>query len=50
MLLLRMLRQRFGDQVNGATELRVATASADQIELWIERVPSAATLAELLAH
>jgi hypothetical protein len=48
-LLLRMLRQRFGDQVDGATEQRVAAASADQIELWIERVPSAATLAQLLA-
>jgi hypothetical protein len=48
-LLLRLLRRRFGDEVNGETERRVATARAEQIEVWAERVLSAATLAELLA-
>jgi hypothetical protein len=48
-LLLRQLRQRFGHQVDAATEQRVVTASAEEIETWAERVLSAATLAELLA-
>jgi hypothetical protein len=30
-------------------ERRVAAASAEQVEVWAERVLSAATLAELLA-
>lgn len=49
-LLLRMLRQRFGEDVDGATEQRLHAASDAQIEVWIERVLSAPTLAELLAH
>jgi len=48
-LLLRLLRQRFGDEVNAHVERRVATASVEQIETWTSRVLSAATLAELLA-
>lgn len=48
-LLLRVLRRRFGAQVDGEIERRVATASPEQIEVWAERVLSAATLAELLA-
>jgi len=48
-LLLRLLRRRFGDQVDEATERRVEAASAEQIEVWVERVLSADTLAELLA-
>jgi hypothetical protein len=48
-LLLRLLRRRFGDEVNGETERRIAAARAEQIEVWVERVLSAATLAELLA-
>lgn len=48
-LLLRLLRKRFGAQVNDDTERRVAAASPEQIGLWAERVLSAATLAELLA-
>ena len=48
-LLLRQLRRRFGAAVDGETERRVAVASVEQIELWAERVLSAATLAELLA-
>ena len=48
-LLLRLLRRRFGDQVDSETERRLEAASADQIEVWAERVLSAATLAELLA-
>jgi hypothetical protein len=48
-LLLRLLRRRFGVEVDGETERRVAAASAEQVELWAERVLSASTLAELLA-
>jgi hypothetical protein len=48
-LLLRLLRRRFGAEVNSEAERRVATAPAEQIESWAERVLSAATLAELLA-
>jgi hypothetical protein len=48
-LLLRLLRRRFGAEVDGDTERRVAAASTEQIEIWAERVLSAATLAELLA-
>jgi predicted transposase/invertase (TIGR01784 family) len=48
-VLLRLLRQRFGHQVDTDVEQRLATASAQQIAIWVERVLSAATLAELLA-
>lgn len=48
-LLLRQLRRRFGAKVDGEIERRVATAPAEQIELWADRVLSAATLADLLA-
>jgi hypothetical protein len=48
-LLLRLLRKRFGNQVDGPTERRVEAASSEQIAIWAERVLSAATLAELLA-
>jgi hypothetical protein len=47
-LLLRLLRKRFGNQVDDATERRVEAASSEQIAIWAERVLSAATLAELL--
>jgi hypothetical protein len=48
-VLLRQLRRRFGAEVDGETERRVAMAPAEQIEVWAERVLSAATLAEFLA-
>jgi flagellar biosynthesis/type III secretory pathway protein FliH len=48
-LLLRLLRRRFGAEVDGETERQVAAASAEQIEIWAERALSAATLVELLA-
>ena len=48
-LLLRLLRRRFGAAVDSETERCVAAAPAEQIELWAERVLSAATLAELLS-
>jgi len=48
-VLLRQLRRRFGAEVDGGTERRVAVAPAEQVEVWTERVLSAATLAELLA-
>ena len=47
-LLLRLLRQRFGNQVDMETEQRVATATTEQIATWAERILSAATLTELL--
>jgi hypothetical protein len=48
-VLLRQLRRRFGAEVDGEMERRVAAAPAEQVEVWTERVLSAATLAELLA-
>jgi hypothetical protein len=48
-LLMRLLRRRFGARLDGEIEHRIATASAEQIEVWAERVLSAATLAEILA-
>ena len=48
-LLLRQLRRRFGVAVDSEIERRVTAAPAEQIEVWAERVLSAATLAELLA-
>jgi len=49
-LLLRLLRRRFGAEVDGEIERRVATGPAEQVEVWAERVLSVATLAELLAE
>jgi hypothetical protein len=48
-LLLRQLRRRFGSQVDGEMERRLAAASNEQLESWADRVLSAATLADLLA-
>jgi hypothetical protein len=48
-VLLRQLRRRFGAEVDGEIERRVAAAAVEQIEVWAERVLSAATLTELLA-
>lgn len=48
-VLLRVLRLRFGGEVDAHVEQRVARASAEQIETWIARLLSAPTLAELLA-
>jgi hypothetical protein len=48
-LLLRLLRKRFGRDVDSGVEQRLAAASADQIDTWAERVLSAQTLTELLA-
>ena len=48
-LLLRLLRKRFGSQVDADTERCLSTASTEQIATWAERVLSAATLTELLA-
>lgn len=47
-LLLRLLRQRFGQEVDARVEQRIAAASFEQIEAWSVRVLSAATLAEVL--
>src|SRR3954462_7533220 len=40
-VLLRLLRQRFGNAVNAQVEQRIATASLEQVEGWTERVLSA---------
>ncbi len=48
-VLLRQLRQRFGDAVDVHVEQLVATASVEQLDTWTMRVLTAATLAELLA-
>jgi hypothetical protein len=45
-MLLRLLRRRFGDAVNAQVEQRITTAAPEQIEVWAERVLSAATLAD----
>jgi hypothetical protein len=47
-VLLRQLRRRFGAEINSEIESRVAAAPAEQIEIWVDRVLSASTLAELL--
>jgi predicted transposase/invertase (TIGR01784 family) len=48
-LVLHMLRQRFGDEVNARVEQRITTAPIEKLELWSGRVLSAATLTELFA-
>jgi predicted transposase/invertase (TIGR01784 family) len=48
-LLLRQVRRRFGDNVDADIERRLATASAEQIATWADRVLSAQTLPELFA-
>jgi hypothetical protein len=47
-LLLRLLRQRFGNEVDTKTEWRIADASLEQLDLWTDRILSAATLTDLL--
>jgi flagellar biosynthesis/type III secretory pathway protein FliH len=47
-VLLDLMRERFGDAVNAQVEQRIATASLEQVEAWIRRVLSDATLAEVL--
>jgi hypothetical protein len=48
-VLLRLLRQRFGNEVTAHVEQRIATASVEESEAWSARVLSAATLSELFA-
>jgi hypothetical protein len=48
-VLLRLLRQRFGDAVDAHVEQRIATAPIEQIDLWTMRILSATTLAEVFA-
>lgn len=48
-VLLRLLRQRFGDAVNAQVEQRIVTASLEQVDAWTGRVLSAATLGEVFA-
>ena len=49
-VLLQLLRQRFGDQVDSTVERRVIEASLEQVQAWTKRVLSAATLSELFAN
>ena len=49
-VLLQLLRQRFGDQVDFIVEWRVIEASLEQVQAWTKRVLSAATLSELFAN
>lgn len=46
--LLRQLRRRFGSQIDGEIERRLAAASPAQLGIWLERVLSARTLTEVL--
>ena len=48
-VLLPLLRQRFGDEVDSQVEQRIAGASVEQIDTWTTRLLSAATLAEIFA-
>jgi hypothetical protein len=48
-LLLHLLRQRFGNEVDTRVEQRIAAASFEQIGTWSARVLSAATLTDLFA-
>ncbi|MBF0426726.1 MAG: DUF4351 domain-containing protein [Magnetococcales bacterium] len=48
-LLLRQLRQRFGPQLPGWVEARIAAADAATIERWGDRVLTASSLEELFA-
>jgi flagellar biosynthesis/type III secretory pathway protein FliH len=48
-ILLRMLRNRFGNLVDETVERRVEAASAEEVAAWADRWMSATTLAELLA-
>jgi len=49
LMLLRQLWLRFGSAVNAQAARRIGTASREQLEVWIDRVLSATTLAEVLA-
>jgi hypothetical protein len=44
-----MLRSGYGTQVTAAIERRIMTATAEQPEIWIDRLSSAPRLAQLLA-
>lgn len=48
-LLLRLLRQRFGAEVDREIEARLAVAAAADIETWSGRIFSAATIADVFA-
>jgi hypothetical protein len=49
-VLLQLLRQRFGDQVDSVVERRVMEAPLEQVQAWAKRLLSAATLGELFAN
>ncbi len=49
LLLLRMVQQRFGNQLEPHAEQRLRTATFEQLETWSLRILTAASLAELFA-
>lgn len=48
-VLLRLLQQRFGAEVDQRIEKRIDTASREQLEVWVMRVLSAPDLADVFA-
>lgn len=50
LMLLKLLRQRYGAEVDGAVERRVAAAPVEQVEAWAERLFTAASLGEVFAE
>lgn len=48
-LLLRVVQQRFADQLDPHAEQRLRTATFEQVEAWSLRDFTASSLAELLA-
>jgi hypothetical protein len=48
-VLLHLLRQRFGHEVDAHVEQRIAAAAVEKLETWSMPVLSTATLAELRA-
>jgi hypothetical protein len=48
LVLLQVLRRRFGAAVDAAIEQRITGASIEQLNVWIDRMLSAPTLSDLL--
>ena len=48
-MLARQLRVRFADEVTTDVQQRIADASTPQLDIWLDRVPTASTLAEIFA-
>jgi predicted transposase YdaD len=48
-MLTRQLHVRFADEVTTDVQQRIADAFTPQLDIWLDRVPTAATLAEIFA-